>query len=70
MYTIRINVYGKETTNASQPQNFIHYPRMTQKDAAQTQANWKELVGWKPNVSFEEELKRTIMWFVPKKRSS
>lgn len=29
----------------------------------------EKVVGWKPNVCFEEGLKRTIMWFVPKKRS-
>jgi hypothetical protein len=28
------------------------------------------LIGWKPNVGFEEGLGRTIKWFVSKKRSS
>ena len=27
----------------------------------------ERLVGWKPKVNFEEGLKRTIKWFVPKK---
>jgi dTDP-D-glucose 4,6-dehydratase len=26
----------------------------------------ERLVGWKPTVCFEEGLKRTIKWFVPK----
>jgi nucleoside-diphosphate-sugar epimerase len=30
----------------------------------------EKLVGWKPNVGFEEGLERTIKWFVSKKRSS
>ena len=30
----------------------------------------EKVVGWKPNVGFEERLERTIKWFVSKKRSS
>jgi dTDP-glucose 4,6-dehydratase len=30
-------------------------------------AKLEKLVGWKPNVGFEEGLKRTVAWFSQKK---
>jgi nucleoside-diphosphate-sugar epimerase len=60
----------KETTKCKSTIEFSPLPKDDPKRRCPDTAKLKRLVGWKPNVSFEEGLKRTIKWFASKKRSS
>ena len=57
MYTIRINVYGKETTKCKSTIEFHPLPNDDPKRSCPDTAKLEMLVGWKQNVSFEEGLR-------------
>ena len=59
----------KETTECKSTIEFHPLPKDDPKRRCPDTSKLERLVGWKPKVSFEEGLKRAIMWFVSKKRS-
>ena len=59
----------KETTKSKSTIEFHPLPKDDPKRRCPNTAKLKRLVGWKPNVSFEEGLKRTITWFSSKRTS-
>jgi nucleoside-diphosphate-sugar epimerase len=59
----------KETTKCKSTIEFHPLTKDDPKRRSPHTTKLEKLVGWKPNVCFEEGLKRTIMWFVSKKRS-
>jgi nucleoside-diphosphate-sugar epimerase len=59
-----------EETKCKSTKEFHPLPKDDPKRRCPDTAKLERLVGWKPNVSFEEGLERTIKWFVSKKRSS
>ncbi|MGD0203601.1 MAG: hypothetical protein ABSC20_06825 [Candidatus Bathyarchaeia archaeon] len=61
-------VYGKETTKCKSTTEFHPLPKDHPKRRYPDTSKLEKVVRW-PNVGFEKELERTIMWFVPKKRS-
>jgi UDP-glucuronate decarboxylase len=60
----------KEVTKCQSAIEFHPLPKDDPKRRCPNTNKLEKLVGWKPNVSFEEGLERTIKWFVSKKRSS
>ena len=59
----------KETTKCKSTIEFHPLPKDDPKRRCPNTNKLEKLVEWNPNVSFEEGLKRTIKWFVPKNRS-
>jgi nucleoside-diphosphate-sugar epimerase len=59
----------KESHSANPPE-LNPLPKNDPKRRCPNTNKLEKLLGWKPNVSFEEGPERTINWFVPKKRSS
>ena len=57
----------KETTKCKSTIEFHPLPKDDPKRRCPDTAKLKRLVGWKPTVSFEEGLKRTVTWFSQKK---
>jgi len=57
----------KAVTKSKSPITFHPLPKDDPKRRAPDTTKLERLVGWKPNVSFEEGLKRTIGWFSQKK---
>ena len=53
----------KEITNSDSPIEFRPLPKDDPKRRCPDTHKLEELVKWKPNVTFEEGLKRTINWF-------
>jgi nucleoside-diphosphate-sugar epimerase len=66
MYTIRINVYGKELTKCNSAIEFHPLPKDDPKRHCPDTTKLESIVGWKPKVNFEEGLKRTVTWFSQK----
>ncbi|MGD0996367.1 MAG: UDP-glucuronic acid decarboxylase family protein [Candidatus Bathyarchaeia archaeon] len=60
----------KETTKCKSTIEFHPLPKDDPKRRCPDTSKLEKVVGWKPNVGFEEGLERTIKWFVSKKRSS
>ena len=56
----------KEATKCKSAIEFHPLPKDDPKRRCPDTSKLEKLVGWKPNVSFEEGLKRTIKWFVSK----
>ena len=56
----------KETTKCKSAIEFHPLPKDDPKRRCPDTAKLERLVGWKTNVSFEEGLKRTVMWFSKK----
>ncbi len=54
----------KETTRCKSPITFYPLPKDDPKRRCPDTSKLERLVGWKPNVSFEEGLKRTVAWFL------
>jgi nucleoside-diphosphate-sugar epimerase len=59
----------KEAAKCKSTIEFHPLPKDDPKRRCPDTGKVERLVGWKPNVSFEEGLERTIKWFVSKKRS-
>jgi nucleoside-diphosphate-sugar epimerase len=57
----------KEVTKCTSSIEFHPLPKDDPKRRCPDTSKLEKLVGWKPNVSFEEGLKRTITWFSQKK---
>jgi len=57
----------KETTKCKSTIEFHPLPKDDPKRRCPDTAKLERLVGWKPKVSFEEGLKRTVTWFSQKK---
>ena len=57
----------KEVTKCKSSVTFYPLPKDDPKRRCPDTGKLEKLVGWKPNVSFEEGLKRTITWFSQKK---
>lgn len=53
----------KETTQSKSNIDFYPLPKDDPKRRCPDTRKLEELVGWKPNVEFEEGLKRTVTWF-------
>ena len=60
----------KETTKCKSTIEFHPLPKDDPKRRCPDTNKLEKLVGWKPNVKFEEGLKRTIMWFSQKKQAA
>ena len=60
----------KENAKCKSTIEFRPLPKDDPKRRCPDTSKLEKVVGWKPNVSFEERLERTIKWFVSKKRSS
>jgi UDP-glucuronate decarboxylase len=60
----------KETTKCKSTIEFHPLPKDDPKRRCPDTAKLEKLVGWKPNVSFEEGLKRTTRWFVLSKNKN
>ena len=58
----------KETTECKSTIEFHPLPKDDPKRRCPDTSKLERLVGWKPRVSFEEELKRTVAWFSSKLR--
>jgi nucleoside-diphosphate-sugar epimerase len=58
----------KETTKCKSTIEFHPLPKDDPKRRCPDTSKLERLVGWKPRVSFEEELKRTVAWFSSKLR--
>jgi UDP-glucuronate decarboxylase len=56
----------KEITKCKSSVTFHPLPKDDPKRRCPDTSKLEKLVGWKPNVSFEEGLERTIKWFVSK----
>jgi len=56
----------KETTKCKSTIEFHPLPKDDPKRRCPDTAKLEKLVGWKPNLSFEEGLQRTIAWFSQK----
>jgi UDP-glucuronate decarboxylase len=56
----------QETTKSKSTIEFHPLPRDDPKRRCPDTAKLERLVGWKPNVRFEEGLKRTVAWFSQK----
>ena len=56
----------KETTKCKSKIEFHPLPKDDPKRRCPDTAKLEQLVGWKPNVSFEEGLKRIVTWFSQK----
>ena len=56
----------KEVTKCKSAIEFHPLPKDDPKRRCPDTSRLERLVGWKPNVSFEDGLKRTIMWFSQK----
>jgi nucleoside-diphosphate-sugar epimerase len=59
-------VYGKETTKCKSTTEFHPLPKDHPKRRYPDTSKLEKVVGWKPNVCFEEGLKRAITWFSKK----
>ena len=57
----------KAVTKSKSPITFHQLPRDDPKRRCPDINKVERLVGWKPKVSFEEGLERTIAWFSQKK---
>ena len=57
----------KETTKCKSAIEFQPLPKDDPKRRCPDTSKLEKVVGWKPNVGFEEGLKRTITWFSQKK---
>ena len=57
----------KAVTKSKSPITFHPLPKDDPKRRAPDTTKLERIVGWKPNVSFEEGLKRTIGWFSQRK---
>jgi UDP-glucuronate decarboxylase len=53
----------KQITGCGSPVTFHPLPKDDPKRRCPDSSKLEKLVGWKPQVSFEDGLKRTIMWF-------
>jgi len=60
----------KEAAKCKSAIEFHPLPKDDPKRRCPDTSKLEKVVGWKPNVRFEEGLKRTIKWFVSKKLSS
>jgi UDP-glucuronate decarboxylase len=60
----------KETTKCKSAIEFHQLPKDDPKRRCPDTDKLGKLVGWKPNVRFEEGLKRTVTWFSQKKQSN
>jgi UDP-glucuronate decarboxylase len=56
----------KETTKCKSTIEFYPLPKDDPKRRCPDMGKLERIVGWKPNVSFEEGLKRTVLWFSQK----
>ena len=56
----------KELTKSKSPVTFCALPKDDPKRRCPNTDKLEKLVGWKPNVTFEDGLKRTIKWFAQK----
>ena len=56
----------KETTKCQSKIEFHPLPKDDPKRRCPDTTKLERLVGWKPTVSFEEGLKRTVTWFSQK----
>ena len=57
----------KEVTNCGSTMEFHALPEDDPKRRCPDTSKLEKLVGWKPNVTFEEGLRRTTRWFSQKK---
>ena len=53
----------KEQTGCKSPLTFHPLPKDDPKRRCPDTSKLEKVVGWKPSVSFEEGLKRTVAWF-------
>ncbi len=60
----------KEVTECISPIEYHPLPKDDPKRRCPDTSKLERLVGWKPNLSFEEGLKRTVAWFSQKKHSN
>jgi UDP-glucuronate decarboxylase len=60
----------KEMTKCKSTIEFHPLPKDDPKRRCPDTTKLESMVGWKPNVSFEEGLKRTIKWFSPNSPSN
>jgi UDP-glucuronate decarboxylase len=60
----------KETAKCKSTIEFHPLPKDDPKRRCPDTSKLEKLVGWKPNVSFEEGLKRTVAWFSKKNQSN
>ena len=56
----------QEATKCKSTIEFHPLPKDDPKRRCPDTSKLEKLVGWKPNVSFEEGLKRTVTWFSKK----